>query len=140
MTSETNTTTETNTKTATIQPATTLAQGDTMTVPLRVLDVKASDHAYFGPHDIINVEVTEATGDIPAGLRLQMRRPHDGSNDLRSSPRKRRNAASVDVAPVAALPEPSWAMTRNELIALADARGIDTGAKPTKAKLLTLLS
>lgn len=111
-----------------------------MTVPLRILDVKASDHAYFGAHDIINLEVTEATGDLPAGLRLQMRRPHDGSSDLRSSARKQHNTVTGAVAPAAALPEPSWAMTRDELIALADARGVDTGSKPTKATLLKLLA
>ena len=31
-------------------------------------------------------------------------------------------------------------MTRDELIALADARGVDTGSKPTKATLLKLLA
>ncbi len=122
-----------------IEPATTLGQGDTITVPIRVLDVKASNHSYFGPHDLISVEVVEATGDLPAGLRFQMRRPQDGTSDLRSSTRRERRGARRGEAAQPALPQAEPTMTLKELIALADARGIDTGAKPTKAKLLKLL-
>jgi hypothetical protein len=123
-----------------IEPATNLAQGDTITVPLRVLDVKASDHSYFGPHDIVTVEVSEATGELPVGLRFQIRRPHDGSSDLRSSARKDRGAATGAIpSAVASLPQPTSAMTLKELVALADARGVDTGSKPTKAALLESL-
>lgn len=119
-----------------IEPATSLAQGDSFDVPVRVLDVRASDHSYFGPHDIVTVEVTTATSDLPAGLRFQLRRPQDGSNDLRSSARRARKAGTAKTA----LPQATSTMTRDELIALADARGIDTGAKPTKAALLELLT
>lgn len=120
----------------TIEQVTQAKQGDTLDLAVQVVDVKASDHKWFGPHDLVTLELTAAAGDLPAGLRFQLRRPHDGSNDLRSEARKEVKQRADE----AALPIPTPDMTRDELLAIADARGIDAGAKPTKAALLKLLS
>ena len=66
-----------------------------------------------------------------------MRRPQDGSNDVRSTTRRERPSGR---ATQPALTQATSTMTVRELIALAHAQGIDTGAKPTKAKLLALLA
>ena len=104
-----------------LAPATTAKPDDTLELRLRVIEVKPSDHKYFGLHDLLTFELAEAVGDLPAGLRFQVRRPHDGSVDLRSIDRRRRGDDRANPVP----PQADASMTRSELVALAEAQGLD---------------
>jgi hypothetical protein len=116
-----------------INPATTVKTGDTLELRVRVLDIKASDHKWYGLNDMMTVDLISPAGDLPAGLRFQVRRPHDGTADVRSVSRKGKRPLDV-------LPKPTPEMSKGELLALADARNIDVPDKVTKAQLLELLS
>lgn len=119
-----------------LQAMTALTNDDKLDAQLRVVDVKPSDHKHYGRHDLITVELAEQAGDLPAGLRFTVRRPHDGSTDLRSDARKEKTAHRATVG----LPEPTPAMSKAELVALADAHGIDLPTKATKAQIGELIT
>lgn len=120
-----------------LKPATTMRpEDDTLHLPVRVLDVKASDHKWFGPHDLITLELVDDAGDLPRGLRLQLRRPHDGTADLRSPERRAKRAAKPVVEDVPVTKD----MTKPQLLKVAKDRGVEVPAKITKADLFDLLS
>lgn len=120
-------------------PATTIQPNDELALRVRVVTLKPSEHKWYGPHDLITVEVVDPDGDLPEGLRFQLRRPHDGTADLRSDDRREQAARRGQPEPVAA-PEPSPSMSKGELLALADARGVEVPHKATKDDLLALLA
>lgn len=114
-----------------MDPKTTMTPDDaTLHLPIRVVSVKASDHKWYGAHDLIVVELTQDAGDLPAGLHFQVRRPHDGTADLRSDERKAKQE-TVKASP---------SMSKPQLLALAKEREVEVPAKATKADILGLLA
>ncbi len=112
-----------------LTPATTLTDGDELDLRVRVVNVKPSDHKYYGLHDLVTLEVVDGAGDLPAGLRIQVRRPHDGSTDLRSHDRRKGEEPAVDPT-----------MKKAELLSIAETRDVELPAKATKAQIIELLS
>jgi hypothetical protein len=108
----------------------------TLDLKVKIVSTKPSDHKWFGKHDLLTVELTEAAGTLPAGLRFTLRRPHDGSADLRSDERK----AKVTKRGALPMETPTVKMRREQLIALADARGIDVPGNASKEKIVSLLT
>lgn len=114
----------------TLDPVTTLTTDDTLDARVRVIDVKASDHKYYGAHDLITVELVDTAGDLPAGLRFAIRRPQDGGTDLRSADRK---VKDQDDTPV------DENMTKAQLIEVVEKRGVEVPPRATKKALLAAL-
>lgn len=102
---------------------------------VKIVSVRPTDHKWFGKHDLVTVELVKEVDDLPAGLRFTMRRPHDGSTDLRSVARKTKVGRGM-----LPLEKPTAAMRRDQLIALADARGLDVPGNASKAKIVALLN
>ena len=112
-----------------LKPATTLTDGDELDLRVRVVNVKPSDHKWYGLHDLVTLEVVDEAGDLPTGLRVQVRRPHDGSTDLRSEDRRKDAEPTVDPT-----------MKKADLLSIADKRGVEVPPKATKAQVIELLS